>query len=295
MANPWILAARPKTLPAALVPVLLGTAEAARIGEFRLVSAILCAAFALLIQIGTNFANDYYDFLKGADTEKRKGPTRAVAAGLIAPKTMRHATIAIFALAFVIGMGLIPFGGWWLIIIGILCIACGIAYTGGPFPIAYNGLGELFVMLFFGIVAVCMTYYVQAGHFSYESLYLALGCGALSTNLLVVNNVRDIDTDRQAGKITLAARFGKRFGIYEYQGFLMVAWMAFIAIYMRTGEVYMLLPCLLYPLGRIAITKLIRANSAAEYNTTLGLTAVLLISYGALGSVALLVGPVIAK
>lgn len=295
MANPWILATRPKTLPAALVPVCLGTAEAARVGDFNLIPALLCAAFALLIQVGTNYANDYYDFLKGADTEKRQGPTRAVAAGLITPNAMRNATFAVFAVAFAVGLGLVPFGGWWLLIIGILSIVCGIAYTGGPFPIAYNGLGEVFVILFFGIVAVCMTFYVQAGQFSYEALYLAMGCGALSTNLLVVNNVRDIETDREAGKKTLAARFGKRFGIYEYQGFLMIAWMAFIGVYMRSGDVAILLPCLLYPLGRIAITKLIRANSPQEYNTALGLTAVLLISYGTLGSVALLASPVFAK
>ena len=144
----WIRASRPKTLPAAIIPVLLGSAAAWQAGHKDPVPAFLCLAFSLLIQIGTNLANDYYDFLKGADIPKRIGPTRMVASGLITPEKMKSAMIGIFALALLVGCNLIVYGGWWLLPIGALCVLCGIVYTGGPFPLAYNGLGDLFVFLF---------------------------------------------------------------------------------------------------------------------------------------------------
>ncbi|MBC9890644.1 MAG: 1,4-dihydroxy-2-naphthoate octaprenyltransferase, partial [Opitutae bacterium] len=164
-----------RTLPAAMAPVLVATALAHRVGGFDGGSAAICLVFALLLQIATNYANDYFDFKKGADTEARLGPTRAVAAGLIQPEAMKKATGVTFVAALAAGCMLIPYGGWWLLPVGICCLACGYAYTAGPFPLAYIGLGEGFVMRFFGGVAVCVTCFVQTGYFSREALLLAPG------------------------------------------------------------------------------------------------------------------------
>ncbi|MGE9295442.1 MAG: 1,4-dihydroxy-2-naphthoate octaprenyltransferase, partial [Puniceicoccales bacterium] len=169
-------------MPAAIAPVAVGSALAVHDGVFNAAPAAICLAFALLIQIGTNYANDYFDFIKGADTAERIGPTRAVAAGLVTPAAMRMATILVLALAFIIGLFLVNWGGWPLVIIGVVSIVCAVAYTGGPFPLGYNGLGDLFVFIFFGLVAVGFTYFVQAGAFSGVAWLLGAGVGALSTN-----------------------------------------------------------------------------------------------------------------
>ncbi|MEM9227118.1 MAG: 1,4-dihydroxy-2-naphthoate octaprenyltransferase, partial [Verrucomicrobiota bacterium] len=158
----WLLAARPKTLPAAVIPVALGTALAASDGRFQLIPAFVCVLFALLIQVGTNFANDYFDYRSGADNEHRIGPTRAVAAGLVPPALMWRATLVVLTLAFGLGLILIAYGGWWLLLIGVLSVLCAVAYTGGPYPLGYHGLGDVFVVVFFGFIAVMFTYYVQA-------------------------------------------------------------------------------------------------------------------------------------
>ncbi len=210
MGTVWMEAARPRTLPAAVAPVIAASALAWQDGVFVAPAAVACLLFALLVQIGTNFANDYFDFIKGADTAERVGPRRAVAAGLVAPATMRRATIWVFALAFLVGLTLLPYGGWRLLVIGLLSIACGVLYTGGPFPLAYHGLGDVFVFVFFGLVAVGATYFVQAGTVSVDAWLIGSAMGALSTAILVVNNYRDIATDRKAGKRTLAVRLGPR-------------------------------------------------------------------------------------
>lgn len=207
----WWEAARPRTLPAAIAPVVVASALAIHDGVFHLGAASICLLFALLIQIGTNFANDYYDFLKGADTAERTGPRRAVASGLIAPMTMRRAMVVVFGLAFLVGLTLLPFGGWPLLVIGLASIGCGIIYTGGPYPLAYHGWGDVFVFVFFGLVAVTATYFVQAGQITPMAWWLGVGVGALSTNILVVNNYRDMETDRAANKRTLVVRFGPVF------------------------------------------------------------------------------------
>jgi 1,4-dihydroxy-2-naphthoate polyprenyltransferase len=212
----WLAASRPRTLPAALAPVLAASALAWRDEVLVIPAALACLAFALLIQIGTNFANDYYDFVKGADTEARVGPKRAVAAGWVRPATMKYAMIAVFAAAFVAGLALLPYGGWPLILVGVASIACGVAYTGGPYPLGYNGLGDVFVFIFFGLVAVGATYYVQAGELVAETWWLGAGIGALAANILVVNNYRDVETDRGAGKRTLVVRFGRRFARWQF-------------------------------------------------------------------------------
>jgi 1,4-dihydroxy-2-naphthoate polyprenyltransferase len=189
-------------------------------------AAVACLGFALLIQIGTNFANDYFDFVKGADTAERVGPRRAVAAGLVAPATMRAATIAVFIAAFLVGLTLLPYGGWPLLVVGVLSILCGVAYTGGPYPLAYHGWGDAFVFVFFGLVAVAATYFVQAGRLVTDVWVVAAGIGALATNILVVNNYRDIATDRKAGKHTLAVRLGPRLTRWQFLAGHAVAWAA---------------------------------------------------------------------
>ena len=209
-------AARPRTLPAAIAPVIAATGLAFHDGGMKPAAAAACLGFALLVQIGTNFANDYFDFLKGADTRERVGPRRAVAAGLVAPATMRRATAVVFAAAFLVGLTLLPFGGWPLVLIGVVSILCGYAYTGGPYPLAYHGLGDVFVFAFFGLVAVMATYFVQAGTVTTDAWLIGAGIGGLATNILVVNNHRDIATDRKAGKRTLAVRFGEGFSRFQF-------------------------------------------------------------------------------
>ena len=215
-ARVWVEAMRPRTLSAALAPVLVGTALAWRTGEAKGGAAASCLGFALLIQIGTNFANDYYDFLKGADTAERVGPRRAVASGLIAPATMRTAMIVVFAAAFLLGLTLLSYGGWPLLVIGVASIACGIAYTGGPYPLAYHGLGDLFVFLFFGLVATGATAFVQTGRVTAASLVAGAAVGAVATTLLVANNYRDVETDAKAGKRTLLVRWGRSYGRTQF-------------------------------------------------------------------------------
>lgn len=207
----WWEAARPRTLPAAVAPVLAASALAWHDGGFAAAPAAICLVFALLIQIGTNYANDYFDFRKGADTAARVGPRRAVAAGLVSPAAMRRAMIGVFVAAFATGLSLLPYGGWPLLVVGITSIVCGIIYTGGPYPLAYHGWGDVFVLVFFGFVAVIATYFVQMGTITTAAWLIGAGIGALATNILVVNNYRDIATDRAADKRTLAVRFGARF------------------------------------------------------------------------------------
>lgn len=212
----WLAAARPKTLPAAVAPVLIGSALAWRDDAFIGLAALSCLVFALLIQVGTNFANDYYDFVQGADTAERVGPKRAVAAGWVSPAGMKRAMIAVFALAFAAGLSLLPYGGWPLLVIGVASIVCGVAYTGGPYPLGYHGLGDLFVFIFFGLVAVCTTYFVQAGAVSTPAVLSATGVGLLAANILVVNNYRDVETDAKAGKRTLVVRWGRRYARWQF-------------------------------------------------------------------------------
>lgn len=222
-AKIWLLASRPKTLAAGLTPVLIGTAMAAAAGHFHLAAALCAALGALLIQIGTNFANDYFDFVKGTDTEARIGPTRATQAGLVRPRTMLLATILVFVLAFLPGAYLVLRGGWPILAIGIVSVACGVLYTGGPYPLGYLGLGDLFVLVFFGPVAVGGSYYVQALELPGPVVVAGLMPGLFSTAILTVNNLRDADTDVRTGKKTLAVRFGKTFARWEYLACMVLA------------------------------------------------------------------------
>jgi 1,4-dihydroxy-2-naphthoate octaprenyltransferase len=210
------MAARPKTLTAALAPVLVGTAIAFDHGSMKLFTALLSLLGAYAIQIGTNFANDYYDAKNGADTPDRLGPTRVTASGLIRPEEVKAAMWIAFGFAAFVGLYLVGVGGWPIVLIGLLGIASGIAYTGGPWPLGYNGLGDVFVFVWFGVIATMATHYLQVGEWSSIAFWSSVPIGALSTAILVVNNLRDAATDRVAGKRTVVVRFGEWFGRVQY-------------------------------------------------------------------------------
>jgi len=206
----WIMAARPRTLPAALAPVLVGTSLAIHQGTFRPLAFVAALLGAMFIQIGTNLSNDYSDARRGADTDDRLGPVRVTAGGLAPPAQVLRATYATFGLAVLCGVYLIAIAGWLLLAVGAASILAGVLYTGGPRPYGYEGLGELFVFLFFGIVAVSGSYFVQRQTLPWEAFVLAVPVGLLIAGILVVNNVRDIESDRRSGKRTLAVRLGRR-------------------------------------------------------------------------------------
>jgi 1,4-dihydroxy-2-naphthoate octaprenyltransferase len=212
----WLMAARPKTLPAATVPVIVGTAAAFKDNHFQAGPALAALIGALLIQIGANFANDVFDYKKGADTTERLGPTRVTQAGMLTPAQVYLGMLVVFGLAMLVGVYLVLVAGWAIILIGLFSIAAALAYTGGPFPLGYNGLGDLFVFIFFGLIAVCGTYFVQAGTVGPLAWWCALPVGFLATAILVVNNLRDVKTDQIAGKRTLAVRLGERGVRAEY-------------------------------------------------------------------------------
>lgn len=278
----WWSAARPPTLPAAIAPVIVGAALAWRDGAFDARAAGLCLTFALLVQIGTNFANDYYDFIKGADTAARVGPRRAVAAGLIAPATMQRAMWLIFATAFGCGLGLIAWGGPWLLVIGVASILCGIAYTGGPWPLGYNGLGDVFVFIFFGLVAVGATYFVQAGHLATDAVLASVPIGLLAANILVVNNYRDVETDTVAGKRTLVVRFGRAAARAQHAASLAIA-LAMAGLFcVREGNLWRLLPLGLTPLAWRHVCRLRDAQTPGELIVLLGDTGKFLALYAVL-------------
>ncbi len=221
---------RPKTLPAAIAPVLMGMALAARDSVFHLGAALAALAGAICIQVGTNFANDYFDHKKGADTEARIGPARATAMGWVTPDAMKRATIFALSLALLAGVYLVWLRGWPIAGLGLVSIALAVLYTGGPKPLAYVGLGDIFVLLFFGPIAVAGTYYAQSGILDPASLVAGIAPGCISTALLTVNNLRDAEQDRANGKMTLAARFGRDFAKREYALLIIVAAMVPIAM-----------------------------------------------------------------
>ena len=215
-ARAWMLAARPKTLSAAAAPVFVGTGLAAAHGTYLPAPAAAALVGALLIQIGTNLANDYYDFVRGGDTEDRVGPTRVTQAGIIPPKQVWWGMVLTLLAALLVGIYLVSVGGWPIVWIGLASLGCAVAYTGGPYPLAYHGLGDPFVFVFFGLVAVGGTYWVQAPTLPGDVLLAGVGVGALNTAILVANNLRDLETDAVAGKRTLAVRLGLLGSRIEY-------------------------------------------------------------------------------
>ncbi len=280
-ARAWILAARPATLTAAAAPVAVGTACAYAAGGFAAGPAIAALVGAFLIQIGTNFANDVYDGERGVDGPARLGPVRAVAAGLLTGAQLRRGMAVAFGLAVACGAYLAAVAGWPVVAIGVASVASGIAYTGGPWPLGYHGLGDVFVLGFFGFVAVCGTAFVQLGSVPALAWWLALPVGAIATAVLVVNNLRDRDGDRVSGKRTLAVRFGRRGAIVEYALLLGAAYAVPVARVVGGDPAWLLLPCLTAPWAARLFVRVASTDGRA-LNPLLGATAKLLLAFSLL-------------
>ena len=275
----WYMAIRPKTLPAAAAPVLVGISLALGDGVFRFPPALAALLGALLLQIGSNLANDVFDFKKGTDIAERTGPLRVTQAGLLTPGQVMAGMSVVFILAALLGLYLIYVGGWPILIVGVLAILSAIAYTGGPYPLGYNGLGDIFVFIFFGPVAVVGTYYVQSGYISVISWWASLPMGFLITAILVVNNLRDIDTDRKTGKRTLAVRYGQRFTQLQYLSLIILSYLVPV-IMQFSGKVspWILLSFLSLPLA-LPLIREIFSQKGKTLNKTLAGTARLALLY----------------
>lgn len=286
----WLMAARPATLPAAVVPVLVGSATAwAAAGRFHLGAFLAALLASVLIQVGTNFANDLFDFQRGADTERRTGPVRITTAGWVTPRQMLAATVLVFGLAFVVGLYLVLLRGWPILAVGLAAIACGVLYTAGPWPLAYHGLGDVFAFLFFGVVAVVGTHYVHAASLDWLALFASIPVGCLVTAILVVNNLRDIPTDRETGKRTLAVRLGDR-GTRRQYGLLVAAAYVVPVLLWLAGAAG---PAALLPLlSGVPAVRLVRTVAegaqGAALNPVLGGTGRLHLLYGLLWAAGLL-------
>ncbi len=283
----WLWAARPRTLPAAIVPVIVGLALARRERPFDLPLGAATLAAALLIQIGTNLANDYYDYIAGADAAGRLGPLRITQAGLAAPAAVKRAAFAVLALAAILGVYLTAAGGWPILAIGVLALASAVGYTAGPYPLAYHGLGEPFAFVFFGLIAVNGTAYLQTGRVGALSLLASLPVACLVTAILVVNNVRDLAGDGKAGKRTLAVRLGERAARVEYVALVGAAFAALPAICARTGAG----PALAFLALPVAIgeVRAFNARAGAALNQSLAGTARLHLIFGILLALGLLI------
>jgi len=256
----WFITIRPKTLYAAISPVLLGSCLSISKGSFDIFIGMITLLATLCIQIGTNLSNDLFDFLKGTDNQNRIGPKRALQMGLLSIEQIKKAIFLIFGLSIILGGSLVVIGGFPILIIGILSIIFAIAYTGGPFPLGYNGLGDLFVFVFFGLIAVSGTFYLQTGYINLESIILGVASGSLSTTILIVNNIRDINNDRLSGKNTLAVIFGKKFAQFEYIIFMAIAYLCPLYLYFYISHsievflIYLLLPFMAELIIKLFIT-----------------------------------------
>lgn len=269
---------RLRTLPVSLAGVIMAWGFCALYDNFNLIPAILCLLFALLAQIASNFANEYYDFKSGLDRKGREGPRRGVTEGDITPQAMKYATFGTLALACVIGCSLIYYGGWWLLPIGIF-IALGVmAYSTGPYPLSHHGLGEVAVLFFFGIIPVTLTYYVQSLQWSLDVLLASISIGLMGANVLIVNNYRDHDDDKEVGKRTLAVIFGRGAvsNLYLFNGYIAVALM---------GVTWMSMPVwawaipILYLIAHTAIWWQLGIRTGARLNPLLGMTAMIMAAY----------------
>jgi len=288
----WVLACRPATLSAAAIPVIAGTACAQAVGAAKLGPALAAGAGALLLQVAANLANDVFDHEKGADTTERLGPTRVVQSGLLSAPAVRRGMLLALAMALGVGVYLTMVAGWPIVVLGLLSIASAVAYTGGPYPLGYHGLGDLFVLVFFGFVAVAGTAYVQALDVPTLAWWASAAVGVLSTAILVVNNVRDRETDAKAGKRTLAVRLGRRGAIGEYYLLLATAYLVPVLL-VATGQLGWLglLPLLCLPEAvRLAVR--VTVDRGRPLNASLVGTARLLLIYGLLLSAGVVLGAV---
>ncbi|MFC4988699.1 1,4-dihydroxy-2-naphthoate polyprenyltransferase [Saliphagus infecundisoli] len=300
----WLMAARPQTLPAAAAPVIVGTGVAIHEGLFAPLPALFAFVGAALIQVGTNFANDYYDAKKGADTDDREGFTRVTQSGLIAEESVKRATLLTFGLAILSGTYLVYVGGLPILAIGLISVLCGWAYTGGPYPLGYHGLGDLFVFVFFGLVAVVGTFYVQAaatlaaplpmgapeGTVTTEAAVASLPVAGLSTAVLVVNNVRDLETDAATGKRTLAVRLGYRASRLEYAALLALAYLTPFWFLARGFSPAVLLPLLTLPYAALVARTLSTRTDGEALNPALERTGKLLAGFALLFAAGVAIG-----
>jgi 1,4-dihydroxy-2-naphthoate polyprenyltransferase len=285
----WLMAARPRTLPAGVAPVLVGTALAGYFHVFHPLRFIAALVGAVFIQVGTNLSNDYSDARRGADAEDRLGPVRVTAGGLVPPKQVLIATYLSFGVAVLAGVYLVAVAGWQLLLVGAASILAGVLYTGGPKPYGYEGLGEVFVFLFFGIVAVAGSFFVQVTHLDWEAFALAIPVGLLAAGILMVNNARDIDTDRRAGKRTLAVRLGRQrartlFAATVYLAFLLtpITWL------FGPTQPWVLLPWLTLPIAAQVVRAVRNRSDGTSLNQALAQTGVLQLAFCTLLAAGLL-------
>ncbi|MBA2429347.1 MAG: 1,4-dihydroxy-2-naphthoate polyprenyltransferase [Thermoleophilaceae bacterium] len=286
----WVSAARPRTLPAAVAPVLVGTALAVSEGALRPLAFACALVGSVFIQIGTNLSNDYSDARRGADTDDRLGPVRVTAGGLMPPRQVLVGTYLAFGIAVLAGVYLIAVAGVELLIVGVVSILAGVLYTGGPRPYGYEGLGELFVFLFFGVVAVTGSYFVQTERLSLEAVALSVPVGLLAAAIIVVNNVRDVDTDRRAGKRTLAVKLGRRRarGLFPVLLGLAFAWTVALAL-AGAPTVWLLLGLVAAPLGVPLVRTVATRGDGPSLNAALAGSGRLLAVYSVLVSIGLLI------
>ena len=286
----WVSAARPRTLPAAVAPVLVGTALAVSEGALRPLAFACALVGSVFIQIGTNLSNDYSDARRGADTDDRLGPVRVTAGGLMPPRQVLVGTYLAFGIAVLAGVYLIAVAGVELLIVGVVSILAGVLYTGGPRPYGYEGLGELFVFLFFGVVAVTGSYFVQTERLSLEAVALSVPVGLLAAAIIVVNNVRDVDTDRRAGKRTLAVKLGRRRarGLFSVLLGLAFAWTVALAL-AGAPTVWLLLGLVAAPLGVPLVRTVATRGDGPSLNAALAGSGRLLAVYSVLVSIGLLI------
>ena len=284
----WIEALRLRTLPVSLSGVVIAVALAHYLGCLQWTPAVLCLLFALLAQIVSNLANEYYDYLRGADKKGRVGPRRGVTEGDIKPDTLKWVTIGTLAAACAVGCGLLLYGPWWLLIAGIVIALAAFAYSAGPYPLSYHGLGEAAVFVFFGLVPVNLTYFVQSGTVNVFVILASVSIGLMGVNVLLVNNYRDIDNDRRTGKITLIVRIGARGGLWLYLLLGVVACVLTVAVIACRNSWWALLVLLYLPFHVDTAAEMRRIGRGAELNRVLGKTARNMFLYGLLSSAALL-------
>ncbi len=282
----WMMACRPKTLTAAVAPVMIGTAMAFGDGLWHWPSALVCLFTALCVQIGTNLANDYFDFKKGADTEDRIGPTRVTQAGLIKPETVKTGFMLMFGLTMAGFLILVLRGGWPIAVLGVVSILSGLFYTAGSKPLGYLGLGDIFVLIFFGPVAVAGTYFVQALELNYAIILAGIAPGLISVAILAVNNYRDIDSDQRSGKRTLAVRYGRTFAQYEYAISVLAGALLPVLIYVLIRDhIYILWCSVICFLALPGIHTVFSTTEGPRLNNTLGFTGKILLIYSIIFSI----------
>jgi 1,4-dihydroxy-2-naphthoate octaprenyltransferase len=286
--NSWVIASRPRTLLAAVVPVMVGSALAISQNHFTFIYSFVALLCSVFIQIGTNFTNDLYDHLKGADNNDRKGPKRALSSGLITPFEMKIAIVVVFGLAFLLGLYLVYSVDMVILVIGVLSILAGLAYTAGPYPLAYNGLGDIFVFAFFGIIGTMGTYYLHLQEFTLLTFLISLPVGALITNILVINNYRDIDEDREANKNTLVVKLGKRFARFQIIFSIIISYIILIILYTQYNfNFWIFLPLSTIPIAYVQI-KMLYTLKGTQLNKTLELSAKYAALFGLLFSVGII-------